>query len=117
MFVGKNVAMVTYGNEDVADGPRLSNRMSLWDRADGRWQSLFHQETAPPASDARQILRWARHIAAIARHDGGRLVRSAHAVGVDARSRTFESGTCHPGRRTVKVSPEEGAWGGGGDRS
>jgi hypothetical protein len=25
MFVGKDVAMVTYGNEDVADGPRRSN--------------------------------------------------------------------------------------------
>ena len=81
MFVGKDVAMVTYGNEHVADGPRRSNRISLWDRAGGRWQSLFHQETALPASNAWQILRWARHNAAndcqvphhtARRGDGGR---------------------------------------------
>ena len=44
-FVRPDVALVTYVNEDEADGPRRSNRMSLWDRADGRWRLLFHQGT------------------------------------------------------------------------
>lgn len=70
MFVGKDVAMVRYGNEDVADGPRRSNRISLWDRASGRWQLRFHQETDPPASDTSQRLRWARHSGRLSRTPG-----------------------------------------------
>jgi ribonuclease HI len=49
LFVRPDVALVTYVNEDEADGHRRSNRMSLWDRAGGRWQLLFHQGT-PVAS-------------------------------------------------------------------
>ena len=44
-FVRPDVALVTYVNEDEADGPRRSNRMSLWDKSDGRWRLLFHQGT------------------------------------------------------------------------
>jgi hypothetical protein len=54
MFVRPDVALVTYVSEDESDGHRRSNRMSLWDRASGRWQLLFHQGTAVPAGAARQ---------------------------------------------------------------
>jgi ribonuclease HI len=52
MFVRPDLAMVTYVNEDEADGYRRSNRMSLWDRAGGRWQLLFHQGTPVASGDA-----------------------------------------------------------------
>ena len=51
VFVRPDVALVTYVSEDEADGPRRANRMSLWDRSDGRWQLLSHQGTAVPAGD------------------------------------------------------------------
>jgi ribonuclease HI len=54
ILVRPDVAVVTYVSEDVADGPRRANRMSLWDRAGGRWQLLFHQGTAVPAGHAAQ---------------------------------------------------------------
>ena len=54
VFVRPDVALVTYVSEDEADGPRRANRMSLWDRASGRWQLLFHQGTAVAADDATQ---------------------------------------------------------------
>ena len=51
-FVRPDLALVTYVNEDEADGYRRSNRMSLWDRASGRWQLLFHQGTPVTSGDA-----------------------------------------------------------------
>ena len=54
VFVRPDVALVTYVSEDEADGPRRANRMSLWDRAGGRWQLLFHQGTAVAADEASQ---------------------------------------------------------------
>jgi ribonuclease HI len=54
ILVRPDVAVVTYVSEDVADGRRRANRMSLWDRAGGRWQLLFHQGTAVPAGHAAQ---------------------------------------------------------------
>ena len=53
MLVRPDLALVTYVSDDEADGPRRANRMSLWDRASGRWQLLFHQGTAV-ADDATQ---------------------------------------------------------------
>jgi hypothetical protein len=52
MLVRPDLALVTYVSEDEADGPRRANRMSLWDRAGGRWELLFHQGTAVAADDA-----------------------------------------------------------------
>ena len=41
-----DLALVTYISETVApNGPRRSNRMSLWDRTDGTWRLRFHQGT------------------------------------------------------------------------
>lgn len=51
VFVRPDLALVTYVSEDEADGPRRANRTSLWDRAGGHWQLLFHQGTALPAGD------------------------------------------------------------------
>jgi hypothetical protein len=45
LLVRPDVALVTYVNEDEADGYRRSNRMSLWVEAGGRWRLLFHQGT------------------------------------------------------------------------
>jgi hypothetical protein len=52
MLVRPGLALVTYVSEDDADGPRQANRMSLWDRASGHWELLFHQGTAVAADDA-----------------------------------------------------------------
>lgn len=54
MLVRPDLALVTYVSEDEADGPRRANRMSLWDRAGGRWQLPFHQGTPVPTGDAAQ---------------------------------------------------------------
>jgi ribonuclease HI len=52
VFVRPDVALVTYISQDEAYGPRRANRMSLWDRASGQWQLLFHQGTATPIGEA-----------------------------------------------------------------
>jgi ribonuclease HI len=58
MLVRPDLALVTYVNEDHADGYRRSNRMSLWDRASGRWQLLFHQGTPITSGDASAERDW-----------------------------------------------------------
>lgn len=49
-LVRPDVALVTYISDDRTGGPRRANRMSLWEKADGRWRLVFHQGTPVDAA-------------------------------------------------------------------
>ena len=50
-FLDPDLALITYRSRVPSRSPPLSNRSSLWRRADGRWQLVFHQGS--PVADRR----------------------------------------------------------------
>ena len=45
-FIRPEVALITYISQtNETEGPRRSNRMSLWDYTKGSWRLVFHQGT------------------------------------------------------------------------